>query len=80
MSKKILLVYPEFPRTTFWSFSKALDMIGKKANMPPLGLLTVAAMLPESYEVKLKDLNIEELKDEDIILQRSLKGRLLLIF
>ena len=63
---KILLVYPQYP-TTFWSFKHALKVIGKKAAFPPLGLLTVAAMLPKKWEKKLIDLNVEILKDEDIL-------------
>ena len=46
---KILLVYPEFP-DTFWSFKHALKFVHKKAGAPPLGLLTVAAMLPSGWE------------------------------
>lgn len=61
----ILLVYPKFP-VTFWSFSEALKFIGKKSAMPPLGLLSVAALLPYNLKRKLIDLNIETLKDEDI--------------
>ncbi len=56
----ILLVQPEFP-DTFWSFKHALKFIGKKVSNPPLGLLTVAAMLPESWQKKLIDLNISRL-------------------
>jgi radical SAM superfamily enzyme YgiQ (UPF0313 family) len=62
---KILMVYPRYP-DTFWSFRYALKFIGKKAAFPPLGLLTVAAMLPGGWEVKLVDLNVAELKDRDI--------------
>lgn len=62
---KILLVYPEYP-DTFWSFKYALKFIAKKAAFPPLGLLTVAALLPSSWEKKLVDLNVEELKDEHL--------------
>lgn len=61
----ILLVYPEFP-DTFWSFSHALRFIGKKAAFPPLGLLTVASLLPEQLQVRLADLNVAGLKDEDL--------------
>ena len=64
--KKILLVYPEIP-PTYWSFKYALPFIGKKAAIPPLGLLTVAALLPPSYELKLIDMNIRPLTDEMII-------------
>jgi radical SAM superfamily enzyme YgiQ (UPF0313 family) len=62
---KILLVYPEFP-DTFWSFKHALKFIRKKAAAPPLGLLTVAAMLPEEWEERLVDLNVDELRQEDL--------------
>jgi radical SAM superfamily enzyme YgiQ (UPF0313 family) len=62
---KILMVYPQFP-DTFWSFKHALAFIGKKITNPPLGLLTVAALLPEDWEKKLIDLNISDLKDEYI--------------
>jgi len=62
---KILLVYPRYP-DTFWSFRHALKFIFKKATFPPLGLLTVAAMLPEEWEKKLVDLNIANLSDKDI--------------
>jgi len=63
---KILLVWPKFP-TTFWSLKYALPFIGKKAAFPPLGLLTVATLLPKKWEKKLIDLNVEDLKDEDIL-------------
>ena len=62
---KILLVYPEFPNT-FWSFKHALRFIRKKAGTPPLGLLTVAALLPTAWEKKLIDLNVTDLRDEDL--------------
>lgn len=62
---KILLVYPEFP-DTFWSFKHALKFIQKKAGAPPLGLLTVAAMLPSDWQKKLIDLNVMELKEDDL--------------
>src|SRR3989337_2020574 len=62
---KVLLLYPEFP-DTFWSFRHALPVSGKRAAYPPLGLLTVSAMLPPRWERKLVDLNVEELRDKDI--------------
>lgn len=62
---KILLVWPKFP-TTFWSFEYALPFIGKKAAFPPLGVLTVAALLPKSWEKKLIDMNVEKLNDKEI--------------
>jgi radical SAM superfamily enzyme YgiQ (UPF0313 family) len=62
---KILLVYPEFP-DTFWSFKHAVKFIFKKASSPPLGLLTVAAMLPDEWEKRLIDMNVSSLRDDDI--------------
>src|SRR5512147_530010 len=64
-SVKILLVYPKYP-TTFWSFKYALKFISKKASLPPLGLLTVAAMLPPEWEQRLVDLNVTRLSDRDL--------------
>lgn len=62
---KILFVYPEYP-DTFWGFRHALKFVGKKAPFPPLGLLTVAAMLPEVWEKRLIDLNVQKLDDREI--------------
>ncbi|HEX9136928.1 MAG TPA: B12-binding domain-containing radical SAM protein, partial [Nitrospirota bacterium] len=62
---KILLVYPKYP-DTFWSFKYALKFISKKACLPPLGLLTVAAMLPAEWEQRLIDLNAQHLTDADL--------------
>jgi len=61
----ILMVYPKFP-DTFWSFSYALRFIGKKAAFPPLGMLTVAALLPESFQKRLVDMNVEALTNADL--------------
>ena len=65
MKMKVLFVYPEYP-DTFWSFKHVLKFISKKAAFPPLGLLTVGAMLPGEWQKKLVDLNVEPLKDEHI--------------
>jgi radical SAM superfamily enzyme YgiQ (UPF0313 family) len=62
---KILFVYPKYP-DTFWSFKHALKFISKKASFPPLGLLTVASMLPEEWEKKLIDMNVSGLTEEDL--------------
>ena len=62
---RALLLYPESP-DTFWSFKYALKFIAKKALHPPLGLLTIAAMLPSSWEIKLVDENVEPLKDKHL--------------
>ena len=61
----ILLVYPEFP-DTFWSFKHALRFVHKKASSPPLGLVTIAAMLPSEWEKRLVDMNIETLQPTDL--------------
>lgn len=61
-----LLVYPEFP-PSYWGYTYALDFVGKKAAMPPLGLLTVAALFPEhDWTLKVVDMNVEPLTDADL--------------
>jgi radical SAM superfamily enzyme YgiQ (UPF0313 family) len=62
---KVLLVNPEFP-DTYWSFRHALPFEGKRCAFPPLGLLTVSALLPKSWERRLVDLNVRKLKSSDI--------------
>lgn len=62
---RILFVYPEYPRT-YWSFHYALKFISKKASIPPLGLLTVSALLPGGWKRKLVDMNVQPLRDKDI--------------
>ena len=62
---KILLVYQQYP-DTFWSFKHALKFASKKASLPPLGLLTVAAMLPKECEKQLIDMNAAALTDDKI--------------
>ena len=61
----ILLVNPDAP-ITFWGFKNALKFISKKAVLPPLGLLTVAAMLPKDWDLRLLDMATAKLRDEDI--------------
>jgi radical SAM superfamily enzyme YgiQ (UPF0313 family) len=61
----ILLVYPEFP-DTFWSYKHALKFTGKRALLPPLGLLTVAAMLPPEWSLRLVDTNVQNLRHNDL--------------
>lgn len=61
----VLMVYPRFP-DTFWSFKHALRFIRKTAALPPLGLITVAAMLPPEWNKRLVDVNIRELTDADL--------------
>jgi radical SAM superfamily enzyme YgiQ (UPF0313 family) len=62
---KILLISPQTP-DTFWSFKHVLRFVSKRASFPPLGLLTVAAMLPADWELRLADLNVRRLKDADL--------------
>jgi radical SAM superfamily enzyme YgiQ (UPF0313 family) len=63
---KILLVYPHYP-DTFWSFRYAMKFINRKASFPPLGLLTVAAMLPGEWEKRVVDMNVDYLSDNDLM-------------
>jgi hypothetical protein len=51
---------------TFWSFKHALQFIRKRASLPPLGLLTVAAMLPSAWEKRLVDMNVRKLTEADL--------------
>ena len=57
-----LFVYPKFP-PSYWGFKYALEFLGKRSSMPPLGLLTIAGMFPENYALKVVDINIEPLTD-----------------
>lgn len=63
---KVLLVYPKYP-DTFWSFKHALKFVSKKAANPPLGLLTVASLLPVKWNKRLIDMNVESLNKKDIM-------------
>ncbi|MBN2611877.1 MAG: DUF4070 domain-containing protein [Bacteroidales bacterium] len=63
---KILLIYPLCP-DSYWSFKHALKFISKKAAVPPLGLITVSAMLPSAWQKKLVDMNVSKLKTCDIM-------------
>jgi radical SAM superfamily enzyme YgiQ (UPF0313 family) len=64
--QNLLLVYPEVPNNTYWSYRYALRFTGRKSAMPPLGLITLAALIPDSYNLKLVDMNIESLDEADI--------------
>ena len=75
---KILFIYPE-SENTFWNVKRVLKVLGKKAAYPPLGLLTVAAMLPSHWQKKLIDMNCQALKEEyirwaDYVLISSIVG------
>ncbi|MDB9513029.1 DUF4070 domain-containing protein [Kamptonema animale CS-326] len=61
---RVLLVYPEFPKT-FWSYEKILELVNRKVLLPPLGLVTVAAILPQEWEFKLVDRNIRAITEEE---------------
>jgi radical SAM superfamily enzyme YgiQ (UPF0313 family) len=61
----VILLYPEFP-DTFWSFKHALKFIHRRASSPPLGLMTVAAMLPADWQLRLVDLNVHPLTQKDL--------------
>ncbi|AFY66684.1 B12-binding domain-containing radical SAM protein [Geitlerinema sp. PCC 7407] len=61
---RVLLVYPLFPKT-FWSYEKILELIDRKVLLPPLGLVTVAAILPQSWEFRLVDRNIRAVTEEE---------------
>ena len=61
----LLLVYPEFPET-FWSYKRALKFVLKKSGSPPLGLLTVAAMLPADWNIEIVDMNVSSLRTTSI--------------
>ncbi|WP_068819437.1 B12-binding domain-containing radical SAM protein [Phormidesmis priestleyi] len=61
---RVLLIYPQFPRT-FWSYEKLLELIDRKVLLPPLSLVTVAAILPQAWEFKLVDRNIRSVSDEE---------------
>ena len=62
----VLLIYPRFVSETFWNFSEACELMGARYPAAPLGLITVAAMLPSQWEVRLVDRNTEDLTDADL--------------
>jgi radical SAM superfamily enzyme YgiQ (UPF0313 family) len=61
---RVLLLYPIFPQS-FWSFEKTLELLGRKALLPPLGLITVAALLPQDWEFKLVDRNVRAVTEAE---------------
>ncbi|MGJ3245021.1 MAG: B12-binding domain-containing radical SAM protein [Elainellaceae cyanobacterium] len=61
---RVLLVYPQFPKT-FWSYEKILELVNRKVLLPPLGLVTVAAILPQDWEFKLVDRNVRAVTDDE---------------
>lgn len=63
---KGLLLSPEFPSSSFWSYRHIMPMVGKKAAFPPLGLLTFAALMPDNWSFELIDLNVERPPDDEL--------------
>ena len=61
-----LLLYPEFPASSFWSYRHIMPMVGKKAAFPPLGLITFAALMPDNWSYDLIDLNVERPSDDEL--------------
>ncbi|HEY9752340.1 MAG TPA: cobalamin-dependent protein, partial [Coleofasciculaceae cyanobacterium] len=61
---RVLLLYPLFPKS-FWSFEKVLELVGHKALLPPLGLVTVAAILPQEWQFKLVDRNVRSVTEAE---------------
>ncbi len=59
LSMRVLLFYPWFPKT-FWSFDRAVELMGHRVLLPPLGLITVAALLPQHWDFQLVDCNVRE--------------------
>ena len=62
---KCLLIHPRFSQFSFWNYRDAAETLGAKTPSPPLGLITVAALLPSQWEFRLRDLNAVQLSDED---------------
>src|SRR6202163_3128798 len=63
---KVLMVWPRFP-ASYWSLAEVTEMVPERSLMPPLGLITVAALCPKQWAIRLVDLAFEELSDEDLL-------------
>ena len=61
-----LLLYPEFPASSFWSYRHIMPMVGARAAFPPLGLLTFASLMPAHWSFELLDLNVERPSDDEL--------------
>ncbi len=64
--KNCLFIYPRFTSDSFWNYRETCELVGAKYPEAPLGLITVAAMLPDGWNVRLNDLNVEKLNIEDV--------------
>lgn len=65
-SPRALLVFPRFAAHSFWNYRATYEAVGARYSATPLGLITVAALLPAHWEARLVDRNIEELSDSDL--------------
>ena len=65
-SLKCLMIYPKFTNQTFWNYRETCELVGAKYPTTPLGLVTVATMFPESWQIRLRDLNVEEYSIQDV--------------
>ena len=63
---RCLFVYPRFTSQSFWNFTETCELVGAKYSEAPLGLITVAAMLPGDWEIRLNDLNVGKLSIKDV--------------
>lgn len=63
---KVLMIYPRFKADSFWNYPEACELVGARYPAAPLGLITVAALLPAQWSIRLINRNTEELGDEDI--------------
>src|SRR5580692_2471534 len=62
----VLMIYPQFTADSFWNFSEACELVGARYPAIPLGLITVAAMLPKAWNIRLVNRNTEELSESDL--------------
>src|SRR5690242_15807464 len=63
---KVLMIWPRFP-PSYWSLGKATQIVPERSLVPPLGLITVAALCPKRWEIRLLDLAFQELSDENLL-------------
>jgi hypothetical protein len=75
-SCKVLMIFPLFNSGSFWNYKEACELTGARYPAAPLGLITVAAMLPESWDVRLVNRNTELLTEEDFAWADMVMGKL----
>src|SRR3982074_613609 len=63
---RVLMVYPKFIPNSFWNYTEACELVGARYPAAPLGLITLAAMLPAHWDIRLVNRNTEELTDADL--------------